>query len=279
MNRYGFNISLRNTAEEIRDAGEKFLGSGLYEAIEVTYYGNMAGADVKDYNDVIMELVEKYKPWVSVHLADFNLCEENMSLREAIFAEIKDCFEYTKKLGGSHVVIHCGRRDGGRHLPPYHFFGNDVTEEKVLNRMIELSVDLMKRACALAKEYGITIFTENLLGSQLLQHNEQLNHYLDLVGYDNLKIVFDVGHSFVTKHNVAAEVLVAGERLQHLHLHDNNGLRDQHACIGDGDIDYKSFVNALKEIHYPGIYMLELDKISEKSLTTCREILSGLLEE
>ncbi len=279
MIRYGFNISLRNTVDEIRDAGEKFLGTGLYEAIEVTYYENMEDTDVTAYNEAIMELVEKYHPWVSVHISEFNFCEENKTLREAIFSEVRNCFAYTKKLGGSHVVIHCGRKDTGIHVPPFYFYGNGATEEDKFNRRLKLSVDMMKRACALAKEYGFTIFTENLMGAQLIQDNRQLNRYLELVGYDNLKIVFDVGHSFVTKHDVVEEVHIAGKNLQHLHLHDNNGERDQHACIGEGKIDYPAFINALKEIDYPGIYMLELDQFSEENLHTCRHILSELLEK
>lgn len=278
MARYGFNVSLRNTVEEIRQAGEKFLGTGLYEAIEATYYDNMADTDVSAYNAVLQELVEKYHPWVSVHLADFNLCEENLLLREAIFENVKNCFAYTKMLGGSHVVIHCGRKDIGTHVHRFRSDGSNATEEDYFQRRLDLSVSLMRRACLLAKEYGITIYTENLLGGQLLQDCAQLNEYIGRVGCDNLKIVFDVGHSFVTQHDVAREVHIAGERLHHLHLHDNNGQRDQHACIGDGKIDYPSFVKALLEIDYPGIYMLELNRISEKSLQICRETLSSLVE-
>ena len=276
MERYGFNISLRNTNEEIRTLAEKYLASGEYEAIVVTYYENMMDTDTAEYNKTVQELVEKFHPWVSVHISDFNLCEENKVLREAIFSEIRNCFDYTKELGGRHVVIHSGFSRFGRHVPPSYFFGTHPTQNAVNDRMLRLSADLMRRACRLAKEYGITVYTENLLDSQLIQDIETLNQYLELVGCDNLKIVFDVGHSFVTGHDIPNEVQIAGANLQHLHLHDNDGTGDWHACIGDGKIDYASFVKALQEIHYPGIYMLELDQLSDASLRRCRDILSRM---
>lgn len=279
MERYGFNISLRNTNEEIRTLGEKYLGSGEYEAIEVTYYENMMDTKVAEYNKVIKDLVSRFHPWVSVHISDFNLCEENKVLREAIFSEIRNCFEYAKELESRHVVMHCGHRDAGRHVPPFHFFGENATPEAVNERMLRLSADLMRRACKLAEEYGITIYTENLMNSQLIQDVEVLNRYLKLVDCDNLKLVFDVGHSFVTGHDIPKEVHLAGANLHHLHLHDNDGTGDQHACIGDGKIDYAAFVKALQEINYPGIYMLELDKLSDESLRRCRDTLSGLLRQ
>ena len=129
MARYGFNVSLRNTVEEIRQAGEKFLGTGLYEAIEATYYDNMADTDVSAYNAVLQELVEKYIRG-SPCIWRISTSAKKMLLREAIFENVKNCFAYTKMLGGSHVVIHCGIKNTGSHVPLTYFYGSSAMRKR-----------------------------------------------------------------------------------------------------------------------------------------------------
>ena len=45
MNPFGFNISLRNTPTEIRELGKTCLDTGLYQAVEITYYEDMQDID------------------------------------------------------------------------------------------------------------------------------------------------------------------------------------------------------------------------------------------
>jgi len=76
-------------------------------------------------------------------------------------------------------------------------------------------------------------------------------------------ICLDIGHANIFE-DPSDAIKIAGERLIHTHLHDNDGNSDLHLWVGRGDIDWKSVTKAASEINYQGVLMLELRK--EKSL-------------
>ena len=123
----------------------------------------------------------------------------------------------------------------------------------------------------IAKEYGIRLYTENLLDGDLTVRCGTLVQFVNEVGRNNLDIVFDIGHCQQTGGNVPDEVLACGKLLRHLHLHDTIGGAQSHLPIGDGEIDYPAFAAALRKIGYQGIYMLELRRCTPENLIRSRE--------
>lgn len=283
MKKYGFNINFKMTPQEIRELGKAYLGSGQYEAIEVTYYENMMNTDTTEYNQAISEIIQLYHPQVLVHISAFNLAEENSTIRKAIVEEIKNCINYTVHLGGREVVIHSGSKDAALHVPIVHEKGARSTQEENYQKAWGLSVEMMREACDLAKEQGVQLYTENLNGDQITVTSEVLRKYIEEIDRDNLKIVFDVGHCHHMGYDIVSEVKIAGDLLAHLHIHDNHGYKetgflDEHAPLGEGTIDFKKFTDALKEVHYDGLYMMELFYCNIENLKTCREVLESSLE-
>jgi len=67
--------------------------------------------------------------------------------------------------------------------------------------------------------------------------------------------------------------------LCHLHVHDNSGKNDDHYFPFEGNIDWKKFVEGLKEINYQGVFMFELRKKTnnEKMLRTIKESYYNLI--
>lgn len=273
MYTFGFNINLKMTPEHIRMLGETMLGTRLYEAIEVTYYEHMENVDVRPYNQAVKKMVETYHPQVTVHLPAFNLAEESHTIRKAILKEIEHCLDYTSELGGSAIIIHSGYIDTGLHVPVLRTLSGGNGQVK---KSWALSVEMMQKACGLAEERGMMIYTENLSKRELTVTCTDLRQYLLDVGRDNLKIVFDIGHSYYTGNDIPREVRTAGKSLCHLHLHDNFGERDEHLSIGEGKIDYQGFCKALDEVGYRGIYMMELGECSVENLKRSREIISSM---
>lgn len=205
MRRFGFNINFRNTPEEILELGRAVLESELYHAIEVTYYENMAGVDVLAYDHAVRQIAQAYRPNVSVHISAFNASEENSVLRSAILHEFRNCCQYTSLLGGHEIVMHSGRLRTSLHVPqvPHSsaYMGGD------LQRIWALSVEMLRNCCDIAKEYGIRLYTENLLDGDLTVRCGTLVQFINEVGRNNLDIVFDIGHCQQTGGNVPDEVL------------------------------------------------------------------------
>jgi sugar phosphate isomerase/epimerase len=48
-----------------------------------------------------------------------------------------------------------------------------------------------------------------------------------------------------------------GERVVELHIHDNNGRRDEHLPIGDGRIDFKEFFGLVARHSNDPIFTIE----------------------
>jgi protein FrlC len=49
-----------------------------------------------------------------------------------------------------------------------------------------------------------------------------------------------------------------GDKLFHVHIDDNNGVRDQHLVPGEGNFDFLPFMTALREAGYQGFLAAEL---------------------
>ena len=274
MNKFGFNINLKMSPGHIEMLGEEMLGSGLYEAVEVTYYGHMEHTNVTGYNQAVRSIVEKYHPQVTVHIPAYNLTEENHTLREAISREIESCLDYTLSLGGREMIMHAGYHIVGLHVP--NLWG-DKDAVNARQRQWNLSVEIMQKACDMAAERNMMIYTENLSTREITVTCTDLKKYLRDVDRENLKIVFDIGHSFYTGNDIPKEVEIAGNDLRHLHLHDNMGNGDQHLCLGDGGIEYGPFFDMLKKVGYPGLYMMELGYCTPENLKRSRELIQSLV--
>jgi sugar phosphate isomerase/epimerase len=137
----------------------------------------------------------------------------------------------------------------------------------------------MKKACDLAAGFGITVYTENLLQGHLTISAEELLQYLRDVDRENLKVVFDTGHCHCSGLNVPGEVLKLGRVLEHLHIQDNHGDKDEHLPLGGGTLDVQAFADALAKIAYTGIYMFELCPCPSDGLGRSYRIMKACAEQ
>ncbi len=78
---------------------------------------------------------------------------------------------------------------------------------------------------------------------------------------DSLCVCVDTGHTnLAVRHGCpsASDVIrKLGSLVEVLHLHDNDGIKDQHKIVGTGIIDWNDVFSALDEIGYSGCYNLE----------------------
>lgn len=97
------------------------------------------------------------------------------------------------------------------------------------------------------------------------------NFERDHISADELQVLFDsvpglgftldVGHAFMGVGNMDhVRVLIERfkDRLMHVHLHDNFGVRDDHLPLGAGRMDYVCVVDELKKAGYDGNVTLEI---------------------
>lgn len=78
---------------------------------------------------------------------------------------------------------------------------------------------------------------------------------------DRICVCVDTGHTNLATTlgypSVGDVIRQLGSLVKVLHLHDNNGIRDQHKMLLTGDIDWNDTLAALDEIGFDGYYNLE----------------------
>jgi sugar phosphate isomerase/epimerase len=113
------------------------------------------------------------------------------------------------------------------------------------------------RACAeYAAAHGVRIGLEGE-DDTLVRTSAEILEMIAEVNHPGLGALFDIGHANMLKDDdpvqAAAQLL---PHLVHVHAHDNDGWRDDHAPLGSGTVDWSQLVRALAP--YEGAITIEV---------------------
>lgn len=163
--------------------------------------------------------------------------------------KMKACVRATHYLGCKYTVIHP--------IMPFH------TDDKLKGKqkeMFELNVAFMRELVTYAKGFGVTVCLENMPMRNLsISTAAEILDFVKYIDEDNFKVCLDTGHSAVTSGaDVGQYVRLLGDYLKALHVHDNNGEKDEHKPMGEGIIDWQGFATALKDIGFDGAFSIEI---------------------
>lgn len=125
-------------------------------------------------------------------------------------------------------------------------------------KMNPLGIERYKRLIERAEQKHINIAIENM------RYTEYLDYVFSSINSDRLKFCYDSGHEncFSKKGDLLDKY---GDKLVALHLHDNDGIDDQHRIPGEGTIDWETITSKLKQANYKGSISIEVsNEFSEK---------------
>lgn len=175
---------------------------------------------------------------------------------------LKRAIECTAEAGGKICVIH-----------PDNF--------KSAQENAEMYLELLP----FAKAYDVKIATENMWNwdNELDQSSfaacatpESFCEHVDVA--KGLVACLDIGHAEMKgSDTTAVEMIIAlGNRLQALHIHDNDKWHDSHQIPFSMEIDFIPILEALKKIGYDGYFTLEADRFLNDY--TAENIFDGILK-
>ena len=138
-----------------------------------------------------------------------------------------------------------------------------------------------------AKECGVKIAAENMWNWDSEKDEscfaacatpESFCVHLNAVSDDNFVACLDIGHAEMRGSGTSAVGMIEalGDKLQALHIHDNDKWHDSHQIPFSMDIDFEPVVRALKNIGYSGYFTLEADYFLPKY--TGENVFDGILE-
>ena len=100
--------------------------------------------------------------------------------------------------------------------------------------------------------------------------NDMLNLFSSIHS-DGLFMTFDTGHANTCRYEIREGKLtevnppsyvvefmeIFAEKIVHIHLHDNDGLSDQHNPIGKGNVPFNELLCTLERLNYAGTIIVE----------------------
>ena len=126
-----------------------------------------------------------------------------------------------------------------------------VTKSKNPPPISDIAIKRYKKLVAKAEKLGVIIALENTRMPQYF------DYIFDNISSDNLKICYDSGHDHAFTQDTFDFDKYKG-KIVCLHIHDNNGQKDQHLLPFDGNINWDNLLGKLKAAEYQGPITLEV---------------------
>ena len=188
--------------------------------------------------------------------------------RETLIAQkiIRKSIEMCSYLGCKHIVIHpiC---DGSARYPS---LTKEVEIEANITYFSSLIPDLKKYnvTCCLENSYALDWGTKKSYIGSCSYMNEAV-WYIDtlneMAGEKCFAFCLDIGHAVLLGVDPCYAMEELGHRLEVLHVHDNNGMNDDHIAPYLGIVNWKRFIKGLREIDYKG-------NMNFETVNSCRKV-------
>lgn len=176
-------------------------------------------------------------PFFGLDIASLDICLSEYSA---------DCLdiglEATAALGGSVMVMHTG------YMPQFSRGGRRYWLRNWAERM--------PRIVEHAEKLGVTLALENTWDDR----PEIMLQLADMLPGDVVRFCLDTGHVNVFSHlSITRWWDMIGDRVVALHLHDNDGLSDDHLAPGEGTFDFETLAGKLSSLETMPLLDLEVD--------------------
>jgi sugar phosphate isomerase/epimerase len=197
----------------------------------------------------VKQLGQQYDIAYGLHTASFvNTAELMPQVRAASEQHLLDYIHLAKQLEAEYCVIHCG----------FHF---SLFQDAVMAALLQT----LRAAVTVAEELALPLVIENMnrvhpdceivyLGVTI----DELRQVFTAIPSPYLGLALDIGHAHLLPEGVDAWLDAFPENIMHLHLHDNDGVLDQHLPIGEGSIPYPAILDRLHAIGFTGTGTLEV---------------------
>ena len=164
--------------------------------------------------------------------------------------KMKTSIRGTALLGCKNWIVH-----------PIMPFGINERGTEDAQKTWDLNVVFMRELLAYAKEYDIIICFENMpMPNFSLGSVEAIMRFVREMDDDHFRVCLDTGHVNVfPEQSLYDAVLMIGDKLQTLHVHDNSGRSDEHKLPWFGTADWEGFGRALCEIGFSGVFSYETE--------------------
>ncbi|MBQ7032484.1 MAG: sugar phosphate isomerase/epimerase [Clostridia bacterium] len=215
-------------------------------------YKNRSGIYASDWKKYVKELQEHCKTiGVTLIQAHSPMGTPLADNNEEFINATKRCIEACGVLGIKNIVVHSGYLKG-------------ISKKETLEKNKLFYENLL----GTAEKYEVNILTENfnkmcIEDMYWIDNATDLLELIECVNHPLFHAVWDTGHANMQEMSQEEELTRLGKHVKALHIHDNNGEKDQHMCPFFGTLNVDSLVKGLKKIGYDGYFTFEASNFFE----------------
>jgi len=216
----------------------EFASEEGFDFVQLGYEAPLkwVGEISKDRRKRIQALTKRLGLQVSVHSVAnaVNVAWTNSGMREESLRQIKEAIEFTYDVGAELLTTHPGWKD---------MFGYRYPEEAYA-----LAIEGHCELAEAAAEYGVKIAIENMPAFWLAfcSNPKEAKAMIRAVNRDNVGLTLDVGHAnLLGAKGIEEFITTLNDKIFLIHIHDNDGKKDQHRVIGEGTIDFNRLIGLL----------------------------------
>ncbi|MEM1542763.1 MAG: TIM barrel protein [Ignisphaera sp.] len=228
---------------------EALVSDGL--RVEVSYNNFVAfgGKAIEDrYIHEILDNVSTISNSVDVVHIPYDEMEPEVALSPNGLARFIKWIDFINKINGKIAVIH----------PLY-----------AVNRALELNLEFFRYIVREARDRGIAIAIENIIEKHLFgSRPKELIQLISVLDGD-VGICLDIGHANINK-NIDEFLNTAGRYIKVMHIHDNDGYRDQHKPPTTGTVDWNKIETWIMRTRYNGFIVFEV--VCRDNINICRNV-------
>lgn len=195
----------------------------------------------------IKEVIQATNLGISVHApyGDLNLATLNDPIWRESIRQIESCITFASEFT-DRVTIHPGYLSPAGKLMP--------------QKVWDLQKEALRLIGKCAAEHSVLACLENMISQKefLCRDAGELMGMVD--GIEGIGLTFDFGHANTL--GKVNEFLSLVGQANHVHIHDNHGVSDEHLPLGAGTIDWKK-VGKTIAARYNGIIVVEGRSVEE----------------
>ena len=154
-----------------------------------------------------------------------------------------------------HVVIDTASALGADVLcGPFHSAYKQFTGQPPTRDELRWSADVLRGAAERAEEAGIQLAIEalNRFECYLVTTMRDARELVGMVDHTSLGVHYDTHHMHIEEPDVAAAIELAGNRICHVHVSEND-----RGVPGSGQVNWRDTFEALKRVGYDGWLTIE----------------------
>ena len=253
--------TLYGVGRRLREVVEEIVGLGVRH-VEVVDDGmhSLDRRKVRMLRDYASAWGIEY--YVHAPFSDVNIASPNRLSRQTSLRRVSKSLRHAGELECRVWVFHPG------HYTPLEEFMPGVGWRE--------NIRSIRSVVELAEDLGVTPALENVPEPFpfVLKSVSDFRRFYEESGIE-VGIALDVGHSNIIGENLAF-IREFGDRIVHVHAHDNMGDWDSHMEVGKGTVDWRAFLKALKDSGYSGAISIESTSGVPESVRYIRRLLESL---